>query len=146
MSSLQSIRSTICCFCKLNVKQLVGSEFCNSKICLSENCNSEIKKKNVEPFHLVCWGSARWCSKKKYLSDNRWPVFEQGSMLWSQFSAIFLNFWRKIGVFLKYECYDHFFQKLALFWVHTKRHFLINFWRKYLKNHNIGPRFWSLQQ
>jgi hypothetical protein len=29
-----------------------------------------------------------------------------GSMLWSQFSAIFANFWQKIGVFLKNQCHD----------------------------------------
>jgi hypothetical protein len=29
-----------------------------------------------------------------------------GSMLWSQFSAIFANFRQKIGVFLKNQCCD----------------------------------------
>jgi hypothetical protein len=34
----------------------------------------------------------------------------QGSMLWSQFSAIFINFSaKKIGVFLKDQCYDQNF-------------------------------------
>jgi hypothetical protein len=33
----------------------------------------------------------------------------QGSMLWSQFSAIFGNFLQKIGVFLKNQCYDQNF-------------------------------------
>jgi hypothetical protein len=33
-------------------------------------------------------------------------------MLWSQFSVIFANFqWKKICVFLKNQCYDHFFQQ-----------------------------------
>jgi hypothetical protein len=32
-----------------------------------------------------------------------------GSMLWSQFSAIFTNFWQKIGVFHKNQCYDQNF-------------------------------------
>jgi hypothetical protein len=34
---------------------------------------------------------------------------QQGSMLLSQFSAIFDNFRRKIGVFLKNQCYDQSF-------------------------------------
>jgi hypothetical protein len=33
----------------------------------------------------------------------------QGSVLWSQFSAIFPNFRRKIGGFLKNQCYDENF-------------------------------------
>jgi hypothetical protein len=33
----------------------------------------------------------------------------QRSMLWSQFSAFFANFQRKIGVFLKIQCYDQKF-------------------------------------
>jgi hypothetical protein len=41
----------------------------------------------------------------------------QGLMLWSQFSAIFDNFQRKNGVFLKNQCYDQIFHNLALFWV-----------------------------
>jgi hypothetical protein len=43
-------------------------------------------------------------------------------MLWAQFSAIFDNFLRilqfsakKIGVFLKNQCYDQIFNNLALF-------------------------------
>jgi hypothetical protein len=31
---------------------------------------------------------------------------QQGSILWSQFSANFANLWRKIGVFLWSQCYD----------------------------------------
>jgi hypothetical protein len=38
---------------------------------------------------------------------------DQGSMLWSQFSAIFANFWQKIGVFLKNPCYDQNFAKFS---------------------------------
>jgi hypothetical protein len=34
---------------------------------------------------------------------------DQGSMLWSQFSAIFGNFRQKIGAFLKNQCYDQIF-------------------------------------
>jgi hypothetical protein len=40
-----------------------------------------------------------------------------GRMSWSQFSAIFDNFQRKNGVFLKNQCYDQIFHNLALFWV-----------------------------
>jgi hypothetical protein len=46
-----------------------------------------------------------------------------GSMLWSQFYAIFDNFRQKIGVFLKTQCYD---QNFALFWV-KNANFLQNF-------------------
>jgi hypothetical protein len=61
-------------------------------------------------------------------------------MLWSQFSAIFPNFRQKIGVFLKYQCYDQLFSKFS-FVLSQKRQFCKNFRRKYFKNHNIGP--WS---
>jgi hypothetical protein len=33
------------------------------------------------------------------------------TMLWSQSLAIFANFRRKIGVFLKNQCYDHILSK-----------------------------------
>jgi hypothetical protein len=61
-----------------------------------------------------------------------------GPMFWSQFSAIFDNFWRrnlafspKTSVILK---------NLALFWVKNANFLADFFWQKYLKNHNIGPR------
>jgi hypothetical protein len=38
---------------------------------------------------------------------------DEGSMLWSQFSAIFANFWRKNCVFLKNQSYDNIFSKFA---------------------------------
>jgi hypothetical protein len=69
-----------------------------------------------------------------------------GSVLWSHCSAIFANFrifspiFRgKSGVFLKNQCYGQFFQNSALFWVKNVI-FSPIFWRKYLKNHKIGPR------
>jgi hypothetical protein len=48
---------------------------------------------------------------------KRWPTLpsearffnDLGPMLGSQFSAIFDNFWQKIGVFLKNQCYGHLF-------------------------------------
>jgi hypothetical protein len=46
-----------------------------------------------------------------YLKKNSYTEHDQGSMLWSQFSAIFDNFRQKIGVFLKNQCYDHNFCK-----------------------------------
>jgi hypothetical protein len=61
-------------------------------------------------------------------------------MLWSQFSAIFDNFRRKNAVFLKNECYDQIFSKFS-FVLCQKRQFLQIYWRKYFKNHNIGPKF-----
>jgi hypothetical protein len=50
-------------------------------------------------------------------------------------------FGKKIGVFLKYQCYDQLLQNLALFWVKNANFFRKNFRRKYFKNNNIGP--WS---
>jgi hypothetical protein len=47
----------------------------------------------------------------------------QGSMLWSQFSAIFANFRRKIGFFLVNQCYDHILQKLAVVWAKNAKMF-----------------------
>jgi hypothetical protein len=58
-------------------------------------------------------------------------------MLWSVFSAISPIYGKK-GVFLKYQCYDRFFQNLDLFFS-QKRHFYANFFgESILKNHNIG--------
>jgi hypothetical protein len=72
---------------------------------------------------------------------------KQGSMLLSQFSAIFPNFRRffpifgeKIGIFLKYQCYDELFSKSSFVLSQKRQFFRKNVWRKYLKNHNIGPR------
>jgi hypothetical protein len=42
-----------------------------------------------------------------------------GSMFWSQFSAIFVNFRRKNGGFLSNQCYDKMFAKLAVVWAKT---------------------------
>jgi hypothetical protein len=53
------------------------------------------------------------------------------------FRRFLSNFWRKNGVFLKNRCYDYNFA-LFSFVLSQKRQFL--FRRKYLKNHNIGPR------
>jgi hypothetical protein len=48
-------------------------------------------------------------------------------------------FGEKIGVFLKYQCYDQLFSKFS-FVLSQKRQFFRKFFRrKYLKNHNVGP-------
>jgi hypothetical protein len=47
-------------------------------------------------------------------------------MLWSQFSAIFDNFQpKKIGVFLKNQCYDQIFAQYSFVWS-QKRQFFAN--------------------
>jgi hypothetical protein len=53
-------------------------------------------------------------------------------------------FGEKIGVFLKNQCYDQIIFLIS-FVFSQKRHFFRQiFRRKYLKNHNIGPRwFWG---
>jgi hypothetical protein len=56
------------------------------------------------------------------------------------FLQFFTIFGEKIGVFLKYQCYDQLFQNLALFGV-KNANFLLNFLAKIFKNHNIGPGF-----
>jgi hypothetical protein len=48
-------------------------------------------------------------------------------------------FVKKFGVFLKNQCYDKKLHNLALIWVENANFFTF-FWRKYFKNHNIGPR------
>jgi hypothetical protein len=62
-----------------------------------------------------------------------------GSMLWSQFPAIFYNFGRKIGIFIKNNVMIIFLQKIAVVWAKKLQCFGQTFLRKYFKNHNIGP-------
>jgi hypothetical protein len=57
------------------------------------------------------------------LGVNLGPITIFGDF--SQFSA------KKIGVFLIYQCYDQFFQNLALFLVKKRQYFRKNFRRKY---------------
>jgi hypothetical protein len=55
-------------------------------------------------------------------------------MLWSQFSAIFANFQRKIGVFLKDQGYVHnFLQNLAVVWAKNANIFAKFFGEKVFK-------------
>jgi hypothetical protein len=46
---------------------------------------------------------------------------------------------KKIGLFLKIQCYDKLFSKFNLVLSRKRRFFRKIFRRKYLKNHNIGP-------
>jgi hypothetical protein len=56
-------------------------------------------------FYEICVG----LNCVRFFSQNR--LVNLGSMLCSQFSAIFDNFWQKNGVFLKNQCYDQNFCK-----------------------------------
>jgi hypothetical protein len=50
-------------------------------------------------------------------------------------------FSEKNGVFLKNKCYDQLFaKKLAVILAKRRKFFRHIFRRKYLKNHNLGPR------
>jgi hypothetical protein len=46
------------------------------------------------------------------------------------------NVLRKNGVFLKNQCCDSNFTKIAVFWTKNANFFAI-FWRKYFENHTI---------
>jgi hypothetical protein len=62
-----------------------------------------------------------------------------GSMLWSQFSAIFPNFrQKKLAFFLNTNVMIYFFQNLFCFEWKNASYFGKIFRRKYLYNHNIG--------
>jgi hypothetical protein len=52
-----------------------------------------------------------FCDFRQFLA-KKWR-FSQKPMLWSQFFAIFDNFRRKNGVFLKNQCYDHNFRRFS---------------------------------
>jgi hypothetical protein len=60
-----------------------------------------------------------------------------GSMLWSQFSAIFADF----RFFPLTNAMIKFLQKLAAVWATNANIFDNFFGENILKNHNIGPRF-----
>jgi hypothetical protein len=49
-------------------------------------------------------------------------------------------FGEKIGVFLKNQCYDQNFALFAFVLSQKRQFFRKKNLRKYLKNHNIGPR------
>jgi hypothetical protein len=54
----------------------------------------------------------------------------QGSMLWSQISAISANFRRKIGDFLKNQCYDDFFENVNRNLSKKRQYFHQIIWQK----------------
>jgi hypothetical protein len=71
-----------------------------------------------------------------------WPNCSQthpGSMLWSQFSAIFDDFrWKN----WRFSQKPMLWLKLCIIWLYFESKTPIScriFWRKYFKNHNIGP-------
>jgi hypothetical protein len=55
------------------------------------------------------------------------------------FLRFFPIFAEKIGVILKYQCYDQLFSEFSFVSSQKRQFFRKIFWRKYLKNHNIGP-------
>jgi hypothetical protein len=67
-------------------------------------------------------------------------LVNQGSMLWSQFSAIFANFRRKNWRFSQKAMLWSIFSKFSFVLSQKRQYFRRFFWRKYFKNHNIGPR------
>jgi hypothetical protein len=71
-------------------------------------------------------------------------ILNPGSMLWSQFSAIFDNFPpKKLAFFSKTNVMIKILHILALFWVKNANFFAEFFGENILKNHNIGPRSWK---
>jgi hypothetical protein len=95
--------------------------------------NIRIKWRAHVPTHLVITWS--W----KRVAIEMFGLTFQGSILWSQFSAIFPDFGRKFGVFLKNQCYDANFAKTSSSLTKKRQFFRQSFRRKYFKNHNIGP-------
>jgi hypothetical protein len=73
-------------------------------------------------------GGLQWCRQ-----------CDQGSMLWSQFSAIFRQFSAKNWRYSQKTINDRFLHNIAMFRVKNAI-FSQNFRRKSFKYHNIGPR------
>jgi hypothetical protein len=59
--------------------------------------------------------------------------YDQNFCDFRQFSA------KKIGVFLINQCHDEIFAKFSFVLSQKRQFFRQIFWRKYFKNHNIGP-------
>jgi hypothetical protein len=68
------------------------------------------------------------------ISRLSWGRCYYHNFLW--FSTIFCE---KIGVFLKNQCYDQNFALFTFVFESKRKFFRWIFWRKYFKNHNIGP-------
>jgi hypothetical protein len=103
---------------------------------LKINASSIFRKKKLNK-NVGCF-----CNKKMLKVNNRSLGVhvnspKLGSMLWSQFSAIFADF----CVFLKNQCFDQIFAKSRSSLSKKRQYFRQIFRRKYLKNHSIGP--WS---
>jgi hypothetical protein len=62
-------------------------------------------------------------------------------MLWSQFSAISANFVEKMAFFSKTNVMITIFAKPNSSLSKKHKNFRYIFWRKYFKDHNIGPRW-----
>jgi hypothetical protein len=89
------------------------------KIELSRVCMKHFKKISIfwkTDRHFGCRNFATFCRKQKNGSVFGVRV-NQGSMLWSQFSA------KKLAFFLNTNVMINFFQKLALFWVKNANFF-----------------------
>jgi hypothetical protein len=89
--------------------------------------------KMVSALNLLFWRLL------KFVVDSQ-SQGDQGSMLWSQFSAIFLNFRRKNWRFYQKPMLWSTFFKIWLCFASKTPIYRRIFWRKYFKNHNIGPR------
>jgi hypothetical protein len=70
------------------------------------------KSLRCQPFQVEPSPEAT-CGRVRRRFSGKRKQGDQGSMLRSQFSAIFANFRRQIGVFLKYQCYDQLFSKFS---------------------------------
>jgi hypothetical protein len=87
----------------------------------------------------------RRCNDSRFLTWVK--LLDKAQRIWGRchdfkflrFSPIFGE---KIGVFLKHQCYDQIFAKLSSVLSQKRQYCCQIFWRKYLKNHNIGP--WML--
>jgi hypothetical protein len=102
-----------------------------SKYCLRKKdpkvSNVEFRSNSVKTFTpLAHWrdtdyfvGYSTSESETSYICTRQEFGVYLGSMLWSQFSAIFANFRGKIGVFSKNNVMITFVQKLAAVWAKT---------------------------
>jgi hypothetical protein len=75
------------------------------------------------------------------VSQHWWISLSQGSMLWSQFSAIFDTFRQKNWRFSQKPMLWSIFLKNSFVLSQKRQYFRWIFRRKYFKNHNIGPWF-----
>jgi hypothetical protein len=99
-------------------------------------CSSPLHIYNTTAVHNL-----KYCNRRSSNCCFTYIEPDLGSMLSSQFYCDFRQFLaKKLAFFSKTNVMIKFLHKLALFWVKNAI-FSPIFWRKYLKNHNIGP--WS---